>query len=75
MTKNKTEHISYTIHGDGKPVLLIHGWSMHSGVWNHFVEEFASMYKVITVDLRGHGKSAAMDGPYSFDTFPRTLSN
>jgi pimeloyl-[acyl-carrier protein] methyl ester esterase len=45
----------------GKPILLIHGWNMHSGVWDDFVQEFAAKYRIITVDLRGHGKSVSVE--------------
>ena len=57
------QKIHYNIEGEGKPILLIHGWAMHSGVWTDFVRDFSSMFKVITVDLRGHGKSVTMAGP------------
>ncbi len=55
--------------GTGKPILLIHGWAMDSAVWECFREEFSTDYAVITVDLRGHGKSAALPGPYTLGHF------
>ncbi|MEI6127625.1 MAG: alpha/beta fold hydrolase, partial [Pseudomonadota bacterium] len=61
--------ISYTVRGTGKPLLLIHGWAMHAGVWAEAASEFSSQYQAITVDLRGHGASASMPGPYTFATF------
>lgn len=71
----KSSTINYQIAGAGKPLLLIHGWSMHSGVWADFVQEFAAEYKIITLDLRGHGKSKSMGGPYNFPIFAEDIVN
>ncbi len=65
----------YTIKGDGKPVILIHGWAMHSGVWADFAEGFTEGYLTVAVDLRGHGKSVSMDGPYNFAKFAEDISS
>lgn len=42
-----------------KTVLLIHGWSHSSSVWDKIVKDLSQKYQVITVDLLGHGKSDA----------------
>lgn len=47
------------IQGGGPPLLLIHGWGMHGGVWDELVPRLAVHFQVHTVDLPGHGKSAA----------------
>jgi pimeloyl-[acyl-carrier protein] methyl ester esterase len=44
--------------GYGPEVVLIHGWGMHSGVWEDFAERLASRLRVTLVDLPGHGRSA-----------------
>jgi len=44
--------------GRGEPVVMLHGWGMHSGVWRIFAEAIAAKgYEVSCVDLAGHGKS------------------
>jgi pimeloyl-[acyl-carrier protein] methyl ester esterase len=43
--------------GKGKPVVLVHGWAMHSGIWRNFAQQLAKNYQVICVDLPGHGHS------------------
>ena len=40
----------YEIEGRGKPLVLIHGWSVHRGFWDGDVERFASRYTVIRYD-------------------------
>lgn len=46
-------------HGSGAPLLLIHGWGMHGGMWGGVVEALAQDHCVHVVDLPGHGFSAA----------------
>lgn len=41
--------------GSGTPIVLIHGWCMSSAVWALQREGLADSYRVITLDLRGHG--------------------
>jgi pimeloyl-ACP methyl ester carboxylesterase len=49
--------IYYEVHGDGPPVLLTHGYSASAHMWAGQVEPFSKQYKLITWDMRGHGKS------------------
>lgn len=43
--------------GSGAPLLLIHGWGMHGGMWGGAVEALAERCCVHVVDLPGHGLS------------------
>lgn len=55
--------IYYEVYGEGRPILLIHGaWASHEW-WRMQIPEFSKMYKVIAMDVRGHGKSARLDKP------------
>ncbi len=42
-----------------KTVLLIHGWSHSSCVWDKIVKDLSKKYQIIVIDLLGHGKSDA----------------
>jgi pimeloyl-ACP methyl ester carboxylesterase len=42
-----------------KQVLLIHGWSHSSSVWDKIIDELSKKYQVIVIDLLGHGNSGA----------------
>jgi pimeloyl-ACP methyl ester carboxylesterase len=55
--------------GQGQPVLLVHGLGSSSRDWENQVSVFAKRYRVITIDLRGHGKSDKPQGPYSIPLF------
>ncbi len=47
----------YEVHGQGPPVLLTHGYSASSHMWAGQVAPFSERYKLITWDMRGHGRS------------------
>ena len=59
----------YEIHGEGEPLLLIHGLGSSSRDWEYQVAQFSKLYKVILIDLRGHGKTSKPKGPYSIRGF------
>ena len=59
----------YESHGDGTPVLFIHGLGSSTRDWELQVPVFAESYRVITVDMRGHGRSDKPPGPYSVRQF------
>jgi len=48
------------IHGYGRPLVMLHGWAMHSGIWRQFARQLAERRQVICLDLPGHGRSAPL---------------
>ena len=55
--------ICFSDHGSGMPILFLHGWLMSQKVW-HFQLPLAEKFRIITMDLRGHGESDAADFSY-----------
>jgi pimeloyl-ACP methyl ester carboxylesterase len=51
----------YEIHGEGEPLLLIHGWGASHEFWRAQVPQLSKSFKVITCDLRGHGETDKAD--------------
>jgi len=50
--------IHYEVSGKGEPALVfVHGWSCDRSYWKNQVDEFDETYKVVTVDMGGHGGS------------------
>ncbi len=49
--------------GQGQPLVLIHGWGMHSGVWQPLVKRLSTKYMLYLVDLPGMGNSRPVE-PY-----------
>ncbi len=66
--------IHYEDAGSGPVLVLVHGWSMSGRVWA-FQEELADAYRLITVDLRGHGASSAPAAGYAFVDFAADLAS
>lgn len=54
--------IEYEIHdaSDGlRTVVLVHGWAGNRTYWKHQVDFLSDRYRIITLDLGGHGESGA----------------
>jgi pimeloyl-ACP methyl ester carboxylesterase len=68
-----TIHSSTT--GTGPATMIfIHGWTCDSSSWTGQVPAFAKKYRVVTLDLPGHGRSASpKDGKLSMDLFARAV--
>lgn len=49
----------HEVHGSEgeQDVVLLHGWSLNLRVWDGLVRELAPRFRVITIDLPGHGRS------------------
>ena len=62
--------INYNIHGDGGATLLfVHGAYADQTYWDAQVQYFKGDYKVVTLDLPGHGKSGKDRKYWSLDGF------
>ncbi len=57
--------LHYEDHGQGLPVVLLHGFPLNHEIWRPQIEALQNACRVITPDLRGHGKSEAPDGVYT----------
>lgn len=55
----------YEIHGEGTPLLLLHGFQGSGQAWAPVLESFAKHYKVILPDMRGHGRSSNPAGVFT----------
>jgi pimeloyl-[acyl-carrier protein] methyl ester esterase len=62
------------IYGTGEPVVFIHGWAMHSGIWRTFAKQLARDYQVFCVDLPGHGHSEKLP-VFSLEAISHQLHN
>lgn len=49
--------LHYEVFGSGPPLVMLHGWAMHGGVWRDFAWRLGQHYQVILIDLPGHGFS------------------
>jgi len=56
--------IFYTVKGEGRPLLLIHGYGAGMWVWEKQIEVLSQLYRVYAVDVIGHGFSDRPKIPY-----------
>ena len=57
----------YEIHGDGRPLVLLHGAYMTIDLMGPIVPELAKSRQVIAVELQGHGRTADVDRPLTYE--------
>jgi pimeloyl-ACP methyl ester carboxylesterase len=63
MMKNilyKNTTISYTDTGEGNTIVFLHGFLENKTMWKDYVTFFAAKYRVVTIDLLGHGESDSL---------------
>jgi pimeloyl-[acyl-carrier protein] methyl ester esterase len=59
--------------GQGQPLVMIHGWGMHSGVWQHLLKTLSKQYMLYLVDLPGHGSSRPIE-PYHLHSLAESVA-
>jgi pimeloyl-ACP methyl ester carboxylesterase len=63
--------IHYEVHGSGPPVLLTHGYSSTSEMWQGQIAALSKHHKLVLWDMRGHvipaaGHAVNIDQPQAF---------
>jgi pimeloyl-ACP methyl ester carboxylesterase len=67
-------NIHWTSTGSGPAIIFVHGWTCDESSWEGQVPAFSKGYRVITLDLPGHGKSdVPKDGKFSMELFARAV--
>jgi pimeloyl-ACP methyl ester carboxylesterase len=62
--------IAYSVQGQGEPALVfVHGWSCDKSYWSAQVKPFSYRFKVVTLDLAGHGQSGATRKDYTIKSY------
>jgi non-heme chloroperoxidase len=61
-------------YGEGKPVILIHGWPLSNEMWEYQIDTLVqNNFRVIAYDRRGFGKSSQPWNGYDYDTLADDL--
>jgi len=61
--------------GQGPDVILVHGWGLHSGIWETIYWDLREHFRVTLVDLPGFGRSPMPNGDYDFEMLVEQLSH
>jgi pimeloyl-ACP methyl ester carboxylesterase len=67
--------LSYKDYGQGRPVVLIHGWPLSKDMWEYQIDDLVNAgLRVVKYDRRGFGKSDKPWNGYDYDTFTQDLN-
>ncbi|MFL6856888.1 MAG: alpha/beta fold hydrolase [Allosphingosinicella sp.] len=72
-TASDGARIAYADEGEGRPVLLLHGLMAHAGFFDR-QKPLRGNFRLIAVDLRGHGRSPSEADPPSLDVLARDVA-
>ncbi len=66
--------LAHTDRGDGKPVVLLHGFPLTGEMWRFQIDSLAQSHRVIVPDLPGFGASAAVEGEVTMATYASAVA-
>jgi 3-oxoadipate enol-lactonase len=66
--------MAYSHAGQGIPLVFVHGFPLNRQLWQPQLEGLSDVARVIAPDLRGHGDSQAVPGPYTMELFADDLN-
>jgi pimeloyl-ACP methyl ester carboxylesterase len=73
ITSNDAE-VFYEVLGEGPAVVLLHAFPTDHNLWQPVADWLAARYRVILMDLRGHGQSSPGEGPATMDKHAADLA-
>lgn len=66
--------LAYTRHGEGTPLVLLHGFPLDGSIWSEVVSLLQDHFELIIPDLRGFGESTTVESPYTLDDFASDIA-
>jgi pimeloyl-ACP methyl ester carboxylesterase len=65
--------IYFEEYGSGNPLVLIHGFAESLNIWDEYKTTLSQNFRLILIDLPGHGKSSILDDVHSMDLMAESL--
>jgi non-heme chloroperoxidase len=75
VTTNDGYKLHYEEAGSGKPLVLVHGWSQCAEMFKKNIPGLSKRYRVIALDLRGHGDSEKPAHGYRISRLAKDVSD
>lgn len=63
----KNTKISYSDSGKGTAIVFLHGFLENSSMWDYFVPDLSKKYRIIAIDLLGHGQTEPLGYVHSME--------
>ena len=73
VTTNDGVRIHYTEAGSGPPLILVPGWNQTAALFDRQIGAFSERFRVLALDLRGHGLSEAPEYGYRMSRYAMDL--
>ena len=67
LNRNGVE-LYYEVHGEGPPLLLLHGGLCSNETWSGILGDLAAHYQVTAPERRGHGRTPDIDQPITIES-------
>ena len=71
--KFQNKEINFKDEGSGKPLILLHGFLGSLEIWKDFSTVLSKKYRVISIDLPGHGKTENFSETHTMDFMAETV--
>ena len=69
----KNININYTISGNGRALVLLHGFLENIDMWNDFIPQLSKDHQVVCIDLLGHGKTDCLGYVHTMETMAEAV--
>lgn len=69
----KKEQVSFIDAGKGRVVVLLHGYLGSAAIWEHTIENLSRSYRVIAIDLPGHGQTPCIGYVHSMEVMAKCV--
>lgn len=67
--------IHYTDRGQGHVVILVHGYLETAEIWGNFAERLAERFRIIAIDLPGHGSSSVFGDVHTMEFMAEAIND
>ena len=69
----KNQKIHYRVNGKGATLVLLHGFLESQNIWRYYSEQLSQHFRVVTVDLPGHGQSENIAEVHSMELMAKIV--
>ncbi|HOX77830.1 MAG TPA: alpha/beta hydrolase [Bacteroidales bacterium] len=70
---DKTGMLHFRVTGNGPAIVLLHGFLESSEIWKNFARRLSKSFRVILIDLPGHGASGCIGGEHTMDAMAEAV--
>jgi 3-oxoadipate enol-lactonase len=74
-SKIESHGLAYDDVGEGPAVVLVHGYPFNRSMWTEQIAALKSHYRVLAIDLRGHGETAVTPGTSAMEDMAYDIAN